>query len=76
MKSITNFLSGVAKSARSLNSGGLKVNKVFKAYQAKDYESMFSILSSMNGQQFTRDMKKDELTLLHHCAIDDNIEAV
>jgi hypothetical protein len=76
MKSISNFFAGVAKGARRLNQGGAKTNKVFRAYEAKDYETMISMLSSMSAQQFTRDLRKEEMTLLHHCAIDDNVEAL
>ena len=50
MKSISNFFAGVAKGARRLNSGGMKINKVFGAYEAKDYETMISMLSSMSAQ--------------------------
>ena len=71
MNRITNFF-GALKSSGT----GMKARRVFNAYESKDYDAMISIVSTMTPSSFLKEIKKDDMSLLHHCAVDDNLEAL
>ena len=48
MKSITTTLSNLIKSSSQMVSGGMKSIRVFNAYEAGDYETMMSLVSTMS----------------------------
>lgn len=53
----------------------LKGKRLFKAYEVSQYKEMMAMLSTINHQQF-REIKLNDMTLLHHIAFDANIEAL
>lgn len=46
------------------------------AYDAKDYELLYSLASEMSADRFLKDLKRDQMSLVHLCAIDDNADAL
>lgn len=53
-----------------------KSAKIFDAYDAKDYDQVLEIASSLQGNSFIRDIRREDTSLLHQCAIDDNFECM
>ncbi len=48
MKSITSAFSNLTKSASKMVSGSMKSKRVFNAYEAGDYDTMMSLVSTMS----------------------------
>ena len=77
MNAFNNFFKGLAGKASKLTGGGsLKGRRVFNAYHSGDYEAMTQLCASMSAKQFINEVKEDDINILHHCAINDNYDAM
>ena len=55
---------------------GATGDRAFLAYKAGDYIAMAQLLENMSAEEFIRDVRKDDINIMHHCTIENNYEAL
>ena len=77
MKAVSSFFKKVATSASKLTGGAsLRGKRAFNAYHSQDYEAMVRLCAQMSPAQFIKEVKEDEINIMHHCAVHDNFDAL
>ena len=77
MKGLQSVFSSLGSGIRRLGSGaGLKSKRVFNAYDAKEYDTVYSLVADMSPSTFIKEIKREDVSLLHQCVADDNIDAL
>ena len=50
--------------------------RAFIAYANKEYNEMFNVLKDISATDFIKDVTKDEINIMHHCVMEDNLDAM
>lgn len=49
---------------------------MFLAYNSADYNKMVELVKDMSASEFTAEVKMEEINLLHHCVMQENLDAM
>lgn len=77
MKQVTSFFKSVASGASKLTGGSsLRGRRAFNAYHSGDYDSMVQLCAQMTPAQFLKEVRQDDINILHAAATADNFDAM
>ena len=76
MNKLTSMFSGLTKGASRMVGGSMKSKRVHNAYEIGDYETMMSLVSTMSHSQFIKEIRQDDLPILHRAVMEDKYDAV
>lgn len=77
MKAVTSFFKNWASSAAQMSGGtSIRGKRAFNAFHSGDYEAMVHLCANMSPKQFIKEVKEDNINILHHCTIKDNYDAL
>mmetsp|Transcript_26211 Transcript_26211/g.30627 ORF Transcript_26211/g.30627 Transcript_26211/m.30627 type:complete len:276 (+) Transcript_26211:63-890(+) len=77
MKAIGDFFRNMATGATKMTGGAsLRGKRAFNAYHSQDYDAMVNLCATMKPKQFINEVKSDNINILHHCAVEDNYDAL
>ena len=77
MKAVGDFFKGIASNAQKLTGGAsLRGKRAFNAYSSQDYDAMVHLCAGMQPKQFINEVRQDDINILHHCAVQDNYDAL
>ena len=61
-----------------MTTGGTSIRgrRAFNAYHSKEYDALVRLCASMSPQQFIKEVREDDINILHHCCVHDNVDAM